>query len=35
VQDKGIEEIQVDLGEESANNQEMKQQIKQAQHVIA
>jgi hypothetical protein len=34
-ENKGIDQIQVELGEESANNQEMKQQIKQAQHVIA
>jgi chromosome segregation ATPase len=32
---KGIDERQVELGEENANVQEMKQQLKQAQHVIA
>jgi hypothetical protein len=32
---KGIDEIQVESGEENTNTQEMKQQLKQAQHVIA
>jgi hypothetical protein len=33
-ENKGIDERQVELGEENANTQEMKQQLKQAQHVI-
>jgi anion-transporting ArsA/GET3 family ATPase len=34
-ENKGIDERQVELGEENANVQELKQQMKQAQHVIA
>jgi hypothetical protein len=34
-ENKGIDERQVELGEENANTQEMKQQLKKAQHVIA
>jgi hypothetical protein len=33
-ENKGIDERRVELGEENANTQEMKQQLKQAQHVI-
>jgi hypothetical protein len=34
-ENKGIDERQVELGEENANTQEMKQKLKQVQHVIA
>jgi hypothetical protein len=34
-ENKGIDERQVELGEENANIQEMKQQLKQAQQVIS